>query len=238
MSRGVVALLVAIAFLAGALWFYPWQPKTYWHIPDGYPEPPVPADNPLNDAKIELGRLLFYDTRLSINGSTSCGTCHQQQLAFTDGRARSVGATGELHPRGSMSLVNVAYASRLTWANQMLDSLEVQALTPMFGENPVEMGLAGREREMVRMLSADANYRSLFASAFPGVDDRVYSRSEIQDVRVASATRSSTLSQVDITIRGDVLILIAHIPKQDAERLAADVRRWLEQDRARDERQG
>ena len=42
-----------------------------------------------------------------------------------------------------MSLVNVAYASRLTWANQMLDSLEVQALTPMFGENPVEMGLAG-----------------------------------------------------------------------------------------------
>ena len=83
-----------------------------------------------------------------------------------------------------MSLVNVAYASRLTWANQMLDSLEVQALTPMFGENPVEMGLAGREREMVRMLSADANYRSLFASAFPGVDDPI---SVISVVRAIAA---------------------------------------------------
>ena len=81
-----------------------------------FPPPHVPADNPMSAAKVELGRHLFYDTRLSGNGTQSCASCHQQALAFTDGRARSLGSTGQLHPRGSMSLVNVAYAAVLTWA--------------------------------------------------------------------------------------------------------------------------
>ena len=76
----------------------------------------------MSEAKVELGRYLFYDTRLSGNGTQSCGTCHEQARAFTDGRARSVGSTGEVHPRGSMSLVNVAYAQALTWANPLADA--------------------------------------------------------------------------------------------------------------------
>jgi len=68
----------------------------------------------MSPAKVELGRYLFYDTRLSGNGTQSCASCHKQEKAFTGGRARSVGSTGEEYPRGSMRLVNVAYAQVLT----------------------------------------------------------------------------------------------------------------------------
>src|SRR5580692_979157 len=95
-----------------------------WNLPKGFPRPAVPAGNPMSAAKVELGRYLFYDKRMSVNGKASCGSCHRQELAFTDGRARAQGTTGELHPRSSMSLVNVAYAPLLTWANPTLDSLE------------------------------------------------------------------------------------------------------------------
>src|SRR5262249_37682551 len=70
-----------------------------WNLPKGFPRPYVPADNPMTVAKVELGRYLFYDTRLSVNGKSSCGTCHQQELAFTDGKPVGVGATGEEHSR-------------------------------------------------------------------------------------------------------------------------------------------
>src|SRR5215831_6272692 len=88
-----------------------------WHIPEPFPRPLVPADNPMSAAKVELGRYLFYDKRMSSNGKSACATCHRQELAFTDGRARAEGTTGELHPRSSMSLANVGYSPRLTWAN-------------------------------------------------------------------------------------------------------------------------
>src|SRR5215831_6551586 len=118
-----------------------------WHIPKPFPRPVVPADNPMSAAKVELGRYLFYDRQMSSNGKTSCGTCHRQELAFTDGRARAEGTTGELHPRSSMSLVNVAYAPNLTWANEELTSLEEQALIPMLGDAPVELGLGLEDHE-------------------------------------------------------------------------------------------
>ena len=83
----------------------------------------MPADNPMSAAKVDLGRHLFYDLRLSGNAEQSCATCHQQDKAFTDGMTTSVGSTGEDHPRNSMSLVNVAYATTLTWANPSLRRL-------------------------------------------------------------------------------------------------------------------
>src|SRR5271155_3440721 len=68
-----------------------------WNLPKGFPKPYVPADNPMTAAKVELGRYLFYDARMSVNGKASCATCHKQELAFTDGREVSAGATGQLH---------------------------------------------------------------------------------------------------------------------------------------------
>src|SRR5690606_16924125 len=142
-----------------------------WNLPEGIPAPLVPADNPMTGDKVQLGRRLFYDQRLSVTGSMSCASCHVQGLAFTDGLPRSEGATGELHPRGAMTPVNSAYSARLTWANHLLDSLEVQALTPLFGDDPVEMGMAGREDVIIELLRSDAVYRALVPKAFPADQD-------------------------------------------------------------------
>lgn len=141
-----------------------------WNLPQGFPKPYVPADNPMTTTKVELGRYLFYDTRMSVNGKEACASCHKQELAFTDGRAVGIGATGELHSRSAMSLVNVAYNAVLTWSNPQLKSLEQQALTPMFGEHPIELGLR-HEDHFFAVLRTDSTYRSLFDRAFPGETD-------------------------------------------------------------------
>jgi cytochrome c peroxidase len=108
---------------------------------------------------------------MSVNGKASCATCHKQELAFTDGRAVGLGATGESHSRGAMSLVNVAWNAALTWSNPEMKNLEKQALVPMFGDHPVELGL--REGDgFLPMLRADTKYRALFERAFPEDADR------------------------------------------------------------------
>jgi cytochrome c peroxidase len=139
-----------------------------WNLPPRYPQPPVPADNPMSVAKVELGRRLFYDRRMSVNGRQSCASCHRQELAFTDGRGRAVGTTRATHPRGSMSLANIAYAPALTWANPTMTSLEDQALVPMFGTDPVELGLEGRGEAFLQAIARDTLYQRLFAHAFAG----------------------------------------------------------------------
>ncbi len=165
--RFVLAGLSLLLFIAGLTLLLTRESGYDWGIGDN-PVPGVPTNNPMSEVKVELGRHLFYDTRLSVNGSFACATCHIQSLAFTDGKPKSVGATGEIHPRSSMTLVNVAYASRLTWANSLIASLEDQALTPLFGDDPIEMGLGGREAELVELLQTDPRYSAMFTEAFPG----------------------------------------------------------------------
>jgi cytochrome c peroxidase len=155
----------------------PTQPSYDWMLPAGFPPPTVPADNPMSVARAELGRRLFYDSRLSANQTQSCATCHQQTRAFTDGRAGSVGSTGEVHRRGSMSLVNVAYAQALTWANPSMTRLEDQALVPMFGDHPIELGLDGADSWIGRLRS-DPVYPPLMAAAFPG-ESRPFTRENV-----------------------------------------------------------
>ncbi|HTU09741.1 MAG TPA: di-heme enzyme [Allosphingosinicella sp.] len=149
-------------------------PSRYdYGLPRWAPVPLEPAANPTTAAKVELGRHLFYDRRLSRDQSMSCETCHQQARAFTDGRAVSRGVTGAHTPRNAMSLANVAYFPVLTWANPLLRHLEQQALVPLIGQEPVELGLAGMDAEIVRRLSADPVYRRLFASAFPEANGEI-----------------------------------------------------------------
>ncbi len=142
-----------------------------WDLPRPFPLPAVPLDNPMSGAKVDLGRHLFYDTRMSVNGEQSCASCHKQELAFTDGLPRAVGTTGEVHPRGAMSLVNVAYNPSLTWDDADLRHLEEQALVPILGTDPIELGLSGSEERFLSLLRADAVYQRLFPSAFPEADD-------------------------------------------------------------------
>ena len=191
------------------MWLYSTVQDYQWNLPDNMPVPSVPADNPMSDVKVELGRRLFYDKRLSVNGTISCGKCHMQELAFTDALPRAVGATGELHSRNTMSLVNVAYGSRLTWANYLLSSLEIQALTPLLGENPVEMGMAGREDELIALLREDEDYALQIPRAFPTDADPF---SVLNMVRaIASFVRSivSFESPYDRYLRGDILAMNA-----------------------------
>jgi cytochrome c peroxidase len=145
------------------------SPSAYeWRLPPGFPQPCVPDDNPMNDAKVELGRRLFYDPRLSGNGTQACASCHRPERAFTDGRDRAVGSTGERHPRGSQSLANVAYNASFTWVEAGRRSLEEQALGPMYGEHPIELGAAGHEGDLAAALLADSAVVELFVAAFPG----------------------------------------------------------------------
>ena len=116
--------------------------------------------------KVELGRRLFYDTRLSSTGAYACASCHQQARAFTDGRARAIGATGELHPRGAMSLANVAYNARFGWADHETASLEAQAAIPMLNTAPIELGVAGNEARILAALGRDRFYAREFPRAF------------------------------------------------------------------------
>jgi cytochrome c peroxidase len=139
-----------------------------WDLPAGFPQPLVPADNPMSAEKVELGRRLFYDRRLSGNGAQACASCHQQRLAFTDGRARAVGSTGEGHPRAAMSLTNVAYNASFTWTARGLASLERQLRMPLFARRPVELGLGGAVRWLEGELAGDAELSERFARAFPG----------------------------------------------------------------------
>ncbi len=165
-----IAAMIAVVLMNTLL-----PPAAYnWQLPDEYPKPSVPVDNPMSDVKVELGRWLFYDSRLSGNQTMSCATCHLQSRAFTDGRPRSIGSTGEIHPRNAMSLVNTAYASRLTWANPLIHLLEDQALTPLLGDHPIEMGMGGREAEIADLLRNDQRYRELADEAFPN-DENPYS---------------------------------------------------------------
>ncbi|MEO6326034.1 MAG: MbnH family di-heme enzyme [Thermoanaerobaculia bacterium] len=164
-------------------------PTFDWHLPTGFPTPVVPADDPITEQKVALGRHLFYDPRLSGNGTQACASCHAQERAFTDGRARALGSTGAVHPRSSMSLANAAYAVSLTWADPARTRLEEQAVIPLRNTKPVEMGALGHEGEVLERLRADARYRSLFSAAFPGSTDPF----SIENVTRAVASFERTL---------------------------------------------
>ena len=206
MTRWASALVVAAGFLGLAAWLLLHEPGWKWDLPDDLPPPQVPADNPMHAAKVELGRWLFYDKRLSGNQTMSCGSCHIQALAFTDGKPRSVGSTGEIHPRSSMSLVNVAYASRLDWANPLLERLEDQALTPLFGDNPVEMGLGGHEDRVVDLLR-EARYSRLLAEAFPSDADPHSLLNAVRAIATFVRTITSFDSPYDRYLAGDASAL-------------------------------
>ena len=173
-----------------------------FELPSNFPAPRVPDDNPMSEVKVELGRRLFYDVRLSGNETQSCGSCHVQALAFTDGAEVSTGSTGEMTPRGSMSLANIGYAASLTWANPTLRALEDQALVPMFGESPIELGLAGREDELLQRLRDEPIYQDLFARAFRD-DEPVTVANVVRAIGAFQRTLISGNSPYDRFLRGD-----------------------------------
>jgi cytochrome c peroxidase len=167
------------------------------------PAPPAPIDNPTTSAKIELGRRLFYDADLSINGTMSCTTCHGQRQAFTDGAVTHGGALGDPGRRNVPSLTNVAWAKTLTWGDSRVRSLEQQASIPISGEHPVEMGMAHNELLIEERLGADRCYREMFRTAFPEVDGKIGLETVTKALASFERTFISFDSPYDRYLRGD-----------------------------------
>jgi len=141
----------------------PWQRP----LPPGFPAPVVPEDNPLSDARVALGELLFADRRLSVTGEHACVSCHDPVRAFTDGQPLAIGARGEKLRRNSPSILYSAWNPSLGWDAPGSATLEAQMLTPLFARHPVELGLAGIEGRVIARLEADPALRAQFAAAFP-----------------------------------------------------------------------
>jgi cytochrome c peroxidase len=188
MRRLVLALVAAWPLLLGAS-AGGWR----FDLPAWAPRPIVPADNPMSAAKVELGRRLFYDKRLSATGEMSCASCHEQARAFTDGQPTHRGVHGEPGLRNAMALANLAYLPTLTWSNPNIRRLEDQVLIPVFGARPVEMGMEGQETALFRRLSDDAGYRRRFAEAFPGTEGKI----DLSSLTKALATFLRSLTSFD-----------------------------------------
>ncbi|MSU63143.1 MAG: cytochrome-c peroxidase [Pedosphaera sp.] len=122
---------------------------------------PVPVENPLTTAKIELGRKLFFDQSLSRDGTISCASCHRPDKAFTDGRALPVGVGGRRGRRNAPSLVNAGYGKAMFWDGRA-DTLEAQALHPL--SDPLEMG--NTLEAVLARVHEDRFYRKLSNAAF------------------------------------------------------------------------
>ena len=139
-----------------------------WDLPKGFPTPKVPTSNPMTRAKVELGRRLFYDPRLSGNGRQSCSSCHLQDKAFTDGRARA----DRLDRRDPPAQRAVAHQRRLQRHARLGepvagDSREADGGAPLRRAPGRDGDHRRQQGEVIRRLMRDPRYRTMFAAAFP-----------------------------------------------------------------------
>src|ERR1700680_4928100 len=133
--------------------------------PLGLPPLDWPKDNRYSAQKVELGRYLYFDRRLSSDASVSCASCHDPRFAFTDGAAVSTGIKGQKGGRSAPTVINRAYSLAQFWDGRAA-TLEDQAIGPM--ANPIEMG--STHDAIVDTVKKIAGYRVLFAKAF-GTED-------------------------------------------------------------------
>jgi cytochrome c peroxidase len=126
-------------------------------------KPVAPEDNPLTDAKIELGRKLYYDPRLSGNGAVSCASCHNPALGYGDGLAKGVGFNGVILGRSSPTVLNAAYNDVQFWDGRA-PSLEEQAKGPIQADKEMN----GNPEKVVALLKSLPGYVKDFQAAFGG----------------------------------------------------------------------
>src|SRR3569832_31277 len=159
MKPFVPLLLLALASAtAGAADFgadYPYP------VPQGLEAPPVPSYNPVTDGKVALGKVLFFDKRLSRDATISCASCHDPAKGWTDQSPVSTGIKGQKGARSAPTVLNAAYMESQFWDGRAA-SLEEQAKGPI--ENPLEMGFT--HHELVARLAQVQGYKPLFTAAF------------------------------------------------------------------------
>lgn len=124
-------------------------------------------ENPVTEAKVSLGRMLYYDTRLSKNRTVSCNSCHDLDSFGDDGRATSKGIKDQLGGRSAPTVYNAAIHIAQFWDGRAKD-VEAQAIGPV--TNPIEMGMPDQDY-VLKVLKSIPGYVTAFAAAFPGQDD-------------------------------------------------------------------
>jgi cytochrome c peroxidase len=195
LNMSVFAAVLAGAALASlAAASFAQKTDAEWPTLASIAPPKAPKDNALTPAKAELGRRLFYDADLSWDGTIACATCHEQKRGFTDPNKTRAGFDGKLGERNIQALANIAYFNSLTWGGPHVDTLEHQALIPIEGLVPVEMGFSGRpEGSLANRLKDQACYPQMFAAAFPEKSGEI----SMDTITMALAAFQRTLVSLD-----------------------------------------
>jgi cytochrome c peroxidase len=204
--RFLFICLIAISLLSscedektpeGDLTAIPYSPTPYHiKIPDYFPEMPIPADNPMTEEGVDLGRHIFFDNILSGNQSMSCSSCHNPKLAFTDGKASSTGIDGVSGHRSSMSLINIGFTKRGLFWDGRAKTLEEQALLPV--TDPIELHANWTEVEN-RFQNHDT-YPTKFRMAFG-----IKNKTEIDKNLVAKALAQYQRALLSVNSRYDLI---------------------------------
>lgn len=149
-----IGLVFGLALAANAVY----QVK----VPDHFPAMPIPDDNPMSAEKVELGRTLFYDGRLSSNDKIACASCHKPEFAFSDGgKALSEGVEGRLGTRNAPGLANTGYRTSFFWDGNA-PRLETQAVGPITSHLEMNMDAPDLEKK----LRAIPEYQKAFGQIF------------------------------------------------------------------------
>ena len=164
---------------------------------------PIPVvaenpDNPLTEAKVALGKALYYDTRLSEDGTVSCNSCHDLATFGVDNEPTSDGVGGQVGDRNSPTVLNAAFHQSQFWDGRAKD-VEEQAGMPIL--NPVEMAIPSKEF-LVDRLSATEDYPPMFAAAFPDQEEPLTYRN-IEKALGAFERTLITPSRFDAYLEGD-----------------------------------
>jgi len=159
---------------------------------------PAPADNPTTPAKVELGKMLFFDPRFSSNGTVSCFTCHNVMEGGDDHRPTSIGVHGQAGGRNAPTVWNAAFHSSQFWDGRAA-TLEDQAKGPP--ANPIEMGMSDLEAALER-LRAIPGYKPYFAKAF-GPGDTMTIDNAAKAVAAYERTLITPDSPYDRYVKGD-----------------------------------
>jgi cytochrome c peroxidase len=198
LASSLITISAVIALIVFYIYEHPVKPTplSNFSAPFVFGRFAPPADNPLTNEAVSLGRHLFYDVRLSGNNKISCATCHKQSLAFSDGLKGSIGASGNPLGFNSMSLVNMMWGTRHFFWDGRRNSLEEQALDPIQHIDEMDQNL----EQLLQELSEIPEYEILFKAAY----------GEISSVNIAKAlatfqrTLISSNSRYDQYLRGEI----------------------------------
>ncbi len=161
--------------------------------------PPIPADNTMTPEKIELGKMLFFEPRISASGVISCATCHNPALGWSDRIPRAVGHGGQVGERNTPTVLNSGFLESQFWDGREPD-LEGQALGPIQADIEMNMTLA----EAIERLKAFEIYRQHFAEAFPDDPDPINPGNVALAIATFERTLNTPNSPLDRFLRGDV----------------------------------